>query len=1391
MSRRFFLSIATVLVIVANVTQALANLPDQRRFLHIDVNNGLSHNQVTCFLKDSKGYIWVGTSSGLNRFDGYGVKVFRHNSRTTASLRDNHISKIFEDPEGNIWVATQKGLTVYNPILDKFDRDYAALLKKYTLPAAPVQDIVKDNFGNFWFLQNGQGLTRFNPKTKVSTKVTPIPGKTTTLGSSQINTLAFTSQGDVWVLHADGLLEKLNGKTLKVEARETGLQTQFRQQALGYGMTIDRDDDLWLFSSYESVGAFLYKSASRTFLNFHENAPELRLNSNLVRGVVENEDGTIWLATDHGGVNIVNKKDLSVQFVKNSPEIKNSLSHNSLISIYKDREGIIWLGTYKKGLNYYHKNLFRFQHHQNQLLVKGSLPYADINRFVEDARGNLWIGTNGGGLLYWNRSTGQYTRYQHNPKDPTSISSNVIVSLLLDKDQNLWIGTYLGGLNKFDGQKFTRYKREGQDALSLGNDNVWELFQDSKGRIWMGTMRGGLQQIDPHTGKFKPYHRTAGQAGIEALYVATIAEDTKGRLWVGGDIGVEVLDLATNKLVQFQNDPRNPRSLSSNTVLSILQDSRENIWVGTNEGLNLFNPKTNSFRLFTKENGLADNIILNILEDRNHDLWVSTPNGISKLEISGREAQNVSFVAHNYDESDGLQGKAFNENAAYLTRKGEVLFGGPNGFNLFQPSKLSLNKVAPAIVFTDFQLFNRSLNVGEEVDHRVILTKALSATRQIALKHDQNMFTVEFAALNFFHSEKNKYQYKLEGFDKEWHTTNGNNRRITYTNLDPGQYQLKVRASNNDGVWNKEGINLNIEVEVPFWRSNVAYVLYFLIVFGVLYLIRWVEMQKANVNFALERERREVKHMRELHLMKIKFFTNISHEFRTPLTLILAPLERLLATTQDSGQQRQFQMINRNAKRLLHLVNQLLDFRKLEVEEVAFAPSVGNIIKFIKESVYSFSDLSEKNHVNLSFETSVKELHASFDMDKLGKILFNLLSNAFKFTPENGHIKVEVQCLENDSESQGLHLLEIKVSDTGIGISKEAQEKIFDRFFREDVPDNLVNQGSGIGLAITKEFVKIHGGLIQVRSELGKGSCFTVTLPIKVTGSGINGIEAGELTEEIAPVSKGVEITKRVGPESQEQKLVVLLVEDNADFRTYLKENLGQHFNVVEAKNGKEGWQKALAYQPDLILSDLMMPEMNGIDFCKKIKADARTTHIPFVLLTAQTAEEQKLQGLDIGANDYITKPFNFEMLLSRMSNLITQCQLLQKAYGKKISVQTSEVEIVSLDDKLIQKAIKVVEDNIDCPQFSVELMSRELGMSRVYLYKRIVALTGQTPMEFIRKIRLERAAQLLEKSQLTVAEVAYAVGFNNPRYFSKYFKEQYHMLPSVYAESKQSHSIT
>lgn len=1382
---RFKRHLPFFLFLVVSISQVLAAVPGQYRFSLIDINNGLSDNQIKSFLKDSRGYLWIGTSSGLNRYDGYKFRVYRYNSNDTTSLLNNYIISLFEGPEGEIWVQTSSGTCVYDPQTEKFLRENEGLLKKYNLPDAEVEDIVKDADGNYWFISRGKGITRYNPSNGTSVRLTNFYNKKNTLSTNEVAAIRQNSKGDFWVIHRNGLLEKIDHKTLQVVERNEGIYRRNKKEQLNYSLTLDSDDDLWVHLQNADAGIFFYDHTTKATSHFQKGAGRTQLNNNMVRGVVEAAKGTIWVGTDHGGINVIHKKDFSVSYILHNSEVEKSLAHNSINTLYKDREGIIWVGTFKKGVNYYHPNNIRFPHLKHQASLGQSLPYDDVNAFAEDRKGNIWIGTNGGGLVYWDRAAQTFTTYRHDANNPGSLASDVIVSLLLDSSNTLWIGTYLGGLDKFDGTGFTHYRHQHGDPRSLSDNSIWELFEDPQGNLWIGTLRGGLELFDRQTNTFRHSRIGAGEFAVHCDYIAALAADSKGNIWAGGGYGIDVINPETGKSTYFSHDPADPNSLVSNNITYIHRDSDNHIWIGTTEGLDLYIEKTNSFRHFTAADGLPNDAIVAIVEDAAKNLWLSTPNGISTMRLNRKNGIKATF--QNFDELDGLQSKAFNENAALLTSKGEVVFGGPNGINLFHPGSIGENHTSPRIVFTDFQLFNKSLEAGDMVNGRVVLPQSITATKQITLKHDENLFSIEFAALNFFHPEKANYRYRLEGFDKEWHTATNTNRRVTYTNLDPGDYTFKVMASNNDGVWNEEGISMQLAVLAPFWLTTEAFFLYAFVAVLLLVLVHKMELQKARTKLILEQERREARQMHEFDLMKIKFFTNVSHEFRTPLSLILAPVERLLKTTENKDQLQQFEMINRNARRLLNLVNQLLDFRKMEVEELHLYPSEGNVVKFVEATVQSFSDLSEKKNIVLTFKSNVEELQVSFDMDKLEKILFNLLSNAFKFTPDYGNIHVALNCHDNDSSSSGIKILEISVKDTGIGIAKENHKKVFERFFRDVVPGNLVNQGSGIGLSITKEFVKIHGGMITLDSAPNQGSCFTVTIPVKeiMPAPVLDGAQVKDATELVSDVALVVAEAKPVTG-ARNSSPVVLLVEDSEDFRFYLRENLKEHFTIIEARDGKDGWQKALAHMPDLIVSDLMMPEVNGIDFCRKIKADARTSHIPFVLLTAHASEDKKLHGLNIGANDYITKPFSFDLLLSRIRNLITQRELLQKVFEKKISVQSSEEKIVSLDDKLIQNAIKVVEDNLANADFSVEMLSRELGVSRVHLYKKLVAITKQSPVEFIRKIRLQHAAQFLEKSQLTVAEVAYKVGFNNRKYFTKYFKDEYNILPSQYAEARQ-----
>jgi signal transduction histidine kinase/ligand-binding sensor domain-containing protein/DNA-binding response OmpR family regulator len=1340
----------------------------QYQFERIDMTDGLSHHMVNDIFKDSTGFIWFATSAGLNRFDGHSMKVFRNIPGDTTSLPVDDVTNIFEGPEGKMWIYTHSGHYVFDPLTETFLRNPGVLLKSMSIADGLITSITKDASGNYWFIHYNQGLFRYSPRQRKTVRLQADPDDPSAIATWAMSALAPDHQGNMWIIHQNGIFEKLDKTTNRIIYRNEELKNKFKGTLFEYNLTVDADGDLWLFND-SNFGCFYFNVSNKTLSQFHT-ASKVKLNSNIIRKIVQDDDGIIWIATDNGGVNLLDKQTWTVKYLVNDEEDGKSLSGSSIPSMLKDNQGIIWLGTYNNGVCYYHKNIFRFLWFRNYDSKPHSLPFNDINAFAEDEMGNIWIGTNGGGLIYYNRKTNTFKQYLHDPADPASVSNNVIVSLLIDHEKKLWVGTYFGGLNRFDGRHFTRFVHDPQNPKSLGDDSVWEIIEDSNNNLWLGTLKGGVDVYDRSKNIF--YHYRSGDPNsIHTNYVPSLMEDRNGNIWIGTGYGLEIQEKQSGRFVHYLNDRANSSSISNNGILSIFQDSRGLIWVGTNGGLNLFNEENKSFRSFLEKDGLAHNIILTITEDDQHNLWMSTPKGLSKLIVDSTSTA-YAFTFQNYDRSDGLQDGAFHENAVLTLSSGEIIVGGSNGFNLFQPSNIQINDKTSPVIFTDFQVFNESVRIGEEVNGNLIISRAITEIDEIILEPANNVFSLEFAALNFFHAEKIRYRYILEGFNSGWLTTDASQRRVTFTNLDPGDYTFKVKASNSDGVWGNEVASVKIKILPPFWKTNFAFALYGLFVVGALLFVRWLTLTRARMNFRIQHERLEAQRMHELDMMKIKFFTNISHEFRTPLTLILTPVEKLLTSAADPEDKKHFQLIHRNARRLLNLVNQLLDFRKIEIQEIKLTLSEGDIVNFIRELVYSFSDLSEKKNIKLSFRTGLDTVETFFDPDKIEKIVFNLLSNAFKFTPENGAVNVDLN-LTIDRMS-----LELRVTDTGIGIPIEKQEKIFERFFQHELPDTLVNQGSGIGLAITYEFVKLHGGSIEVESEPGKGSCFIVRIPLTEIreGSDVESLDHKDLEE----------VYSRHVPDSAERKPLLLLVEDNDDFRLYLKDNLKGHYSILEASNGKQGLQKALSSVPDLIVSDVMMPEMDGIQLCRSVKTDATTSHIPVILLTARTGEEQKIEGFDSGANDYITKPFNFEILQSRIRNLIVQQHALQKKLIKHFDVKASDVEIPSCDEKLIHGALNVVETNISNKDFSVEDLSRAVGMSRVLLYKKLLALTGKSPIEFIRSIRLQRAAQLLEKSQLTVAEVAYQVGFNNPKYFARYFREEYGMLPSLYASERK-----
>ena len=1361
--------------------QLLAQQQTGYHFAHLDFNQGLSNNQINCIYKDVKGFMWFGTMGGLNRYDGYVFKSFRHSLKDSASLNDDYITNIVAGPDNRLWVQSRTGYNIYDPATEKFDRRVEERLSKWNLPRYGLSDIVKTHAA-YWFVYPDSGLYYVENK-KNSVSLFTAKQLTSTIADVKAD-----AENNIWLVYQNGIIEKIDAATKKVIWRTGILQQKQGNNKVFYRFFVDSNGNLWVYANGYFNGIYYIQIKENKLQQIAKDQGTAILSSNIIVNITEDSKGCMWIATDHGGLNILRKQDLTVQVLVNKPGDENSIAQNSLTALYKDDLGIVWVGTYKQGINYYHEGMINFPLFKHQEADAASLPYNDVNRFVEDAKGNIWIGTNGGGLIYFDRTANTFKQFMHNPGNENSLANDVIVSLCIDHNNLLWVGTYYGGLDSYDGKTFTHHRHNANDSTSIADNRVWEIYEDKEYNLWIGTLEAGLEKYDRNSNSFyhyKPFARNSVFAG----YISAITSDKYGNLWIGTSYGI---DVKYKNSADFKLFVSNISTLSNDNIITLFNDNRGNMWVGTRDGLNIYNPANHSFQVFRKEDGLPDNTILNIVEDKAQNLWVSTLNGISRVTYSGSLKNGIYLSCTNYDRLDGLQGKEFNENAAMSTRKGEIVFGGANGFNLFDPAYLKTNEHAPPVVLTGLQVFNQDIEAGFKINDHVILQKAIAETDNITLRYDENIFSVEFASLSYLNTQKNKYAYRLEGFNKNWLYTDGNSRKVTYTNLDPGKYTLYVKASNDDGVWNEKGISVHIVILPPFWKTPWAYVLYMLIGFALLFLGWRLIMQRTSMRFAIEHERKEAARMRELDAMKIRFFTNVSHEFRTPLSLILTPLERMIRTAKVPAQKSQYQLMQRNARRLLNLVNQLLDFRKMEVHELKLHAAEGDIIQFIKETSYSFTDIAEKKQVQFSWSATTRSLYTLFDHDKLERILFNLLSNSFKFTSASGSVSVEVQTTKKEENT----LLEIKVKDTGIGIPANRQEKIFERFFQHDLPGSLVNLGSGIGLAITKEFVHLFNGTISVESTENKGSCFTVLLPVKEIepSTGVKAIESIEDIESIIEneIDLGEEVagTTESATATVQKKHTVLLIEDNEDFLFYLKDNLREYFQIAWAADGITGWQKTLAAHPDIVVCDINMPGMNGIDLCKKIKNDARTKHIPVVLITAVSGEEQQLRGIETGAADYMTKPFNFEILLSRVKNLLAQQQSLRQSFTKQVAVKTSDIKVESADENFVQDALAIVEKNLSNSEFSVEELSRGLLLSRAAVYKRIFVLTGKTPTEFIRSVRLQRAAQLLEKTKKTVAEVAYETGFNNPKYFSKYFKTQFGVLPSAWqAKTKKSGS--
>lgn len=1351
-------------------------------FLKLTTHDGLSHNQVNAILKDADGFMWFGTMSGLNRYDGYSFKIFRHNSGDSSSLNDNDVISLHELPADKMWVQTVGGPCIYDVESEKFNADYNSYLHSLGLPMGQVSNIVKGSEGRYWFIYGSQDIYLYSGISKTAKHFHLFQKSGPDAGIASVKE---SESGKLWVVYKNGFLQEYDAQSDKLVFTSASLQKISKSSNIPYSLMTDNDGDIWIWGY--GYGAYLFHPQNGSIRKFDESTLVSRLRSNLVDQIVQDDSGLIWVGTDGGGVTLINKRDnFKTTYLLNDPEDPKSLSQNTIVTIYKDNSGILWLGTYKQGVNYINGDAVQFALYHHQKSNANSLPFNDVNKFAEDKLGNLWIGTNGGGLIYFDRKKHTFKQYLHNPKDKNSLSSNVIVALCIDHEGVLWVGTFYGGMNRFDEGKFIHYVHDPRDTSSIANDSVWDIFEDSENNLWVGTLGSGLDLFNRAEQRFEHFQYKFGTSAVTpSNFISKIIQDKKGNLWIGSTDGIVVFNEKKNTWVHYQHT-NDKNSLSNNNVITFLADSKGRIWVGTREGLDLYHARTGSFQTFTMADGLPDNMILDILEDKRQTIWISTPNGLcDAIPRQNNDGTHLSII--NYDETNNLQDQEFNDKAALKTKEGNLIFGGPSGFNIIDPSAIKKPAYQPEIALTGLQILNKNIAPGELVDGHVPLQRSLSHLPGIDLKYEENVFSIAFASLDYAHGYRDKYAYKLDGFNPEWLYANSNQRTATYTNLDPGRYTFNVKVLNSEGLWSNTK-KLQIIIEPPFWRTNFAYLVYILVAISLLLLIRRITLDRIHMRYEVAQQRREVERAHTLERLKTKFFTNVSHEFRTPLSLIITPLDKVINQSTDECQKKQLHLIQRNAKRLLNLVNQLLDFRKMEVQELKLHSRSGDVIKFIKTVSLSFMDMAEDKSIGFVFDSEADSFITSFDHDKIERILFNLISNAFKFTPSGGRISVLLNIAE-DALNADFRLLEINVIDTGIGIPKEKHAEIFERFYQDDVPESLINQGSGIGLAITREFVKMHNGEITVESEPGRGSCFKVILSLPVLQSLTAEPALDEIIDDEGQNFIAAEIKDRpVNPSDagKNKKPVVLLVEDNEDLRFYLKDNLKNIYVITEASNGREGWQKALSQHPDIMVSDISMPEMNGIDLCRKIKSDKRTSHIPVILLTALTGEEEQLKGLEIGANDYMTKPFNFVILQSKIKNLLSLQETFKRTYKKQIDVQLPDVAVESGDEKFLRSAVDYIERNIANPDLSVEELSRQMNMSRVSLYKKLLLLTGKSPVEFIRSIRLKKAAGLMANSQMTISQISYEVGFNTPKYFAKSFREEYNMLPSAYISAIQ-----
>lgn len=1349
------------------------------KFRNISREQGLSNSTAQCIYQDSEGFIWIGTADGLNRYDGYKTTVYQTNPADSGSISGNYISCISEDRQKNLWIGTSKGLNLFNRRNNKFTHFTHHLENAASLSSNGISCIYEDKKGNVWVGTMGglnlveMGGNKFNRF--------PNPYKS----GNNISGVFEDRKGVLWVGSDGGGLFSFD-KNNKIFHPYKTLQGSI--STVGNNITAIAENKAGnLFIGTKGGGLFVLNTGQDSIVNFrHNDAEPMSLSSDVVKSLLADSKGAVWVGTENGGLNRLNISAGSFTHFENSPDDPASLSQKTTSAIFEDDMGNLWVGTHRGGVNLYCPSANKFRRY---LQGRTGLSYKDVKTFFEDKTGIVWIGTDGGGINTWNRKAGTFEKYRHQPGNNGSVGSDAILHIVEDRQGNKWVGTWGGGLNLSLGNgRFKQFLHNSNDPSSISSNNVWRIFEDSRNNLWVGTFYGGLNLFDRKTQRFNRITTDSlKQTSFLGNNVVSINEDKYGNLWFGTDDGgLNCLDVNTNHFEHYFYQGKEGSAGGIGNLRVIFIDSKQRLWIGQ-KGLHLFNYNTKTFSLYSDNPVLNNENIQGITEDKKGVFWISTRNGLMAFNPDSKSLKQ-------YTTTDGLQGLEFNQNACLRLSDGEMLFGGFNGFNIFNPLNMPADMPAAPVYITDLQIFNKSMQFGEPGSP---LKSPVGQAEAITLQYEHSVFSLEYAALDYVSPQETRYAYKLDGFDKNWNYV-GTQRKATFTNLDPGTYTFHVKSGSADGQWSNKEKSITIIIQPPFWMTWWFRAIAILVLLGTAYTLFFYHRKS-------EAKRLDEEKTREMQQMQLQFFTNISHEFRTPLSLISGPLEKI---QQEAGilpaHAHYFQLMQRNVNRLMALISELMDFRKVEAGALKLKVMPGDLGLLVQAIADDFTELALQKNIRFEVTVPAPLSEKWFDPQVLEKVIINLIHNSFKYTTNGGSISIEVissikdlvPLYENElvvkSDFQAKEQVHIRITDTGKGISKESIRYLFERYYRI-TKEHL---GSGVGLAFVKSLTLLHKGAIHVNSQLDKGTEIVISLPCSKEDYAkeekwMNNSETGEVqlesiryktlyqetTTEAGSVNNGIPATARH----------ILIVDDNEELRNFLKECLGRDYHISEAENGSLGLQKAREETPDLVISDVMMPVMDGIEFCRQLKEDIEISHIPFILLTAKNALQAKMDGIGGGADHYFSKPLSLELLQLTIRNLFEQRQKIKERYSRDFKVEVRELVHSVKDKEFMDSLLELMEKQLENTDLNVDYICQQIGMSKTKLYKKIKDITGQTINEFVRAFRLKKAIDIMTHEDVTVTEVMYRIGIQSHSYFTTVFKKEFGKTPSQFMNEMEA----